>query len=79
MKILGIFNGVGKTTGNIYTVLHVAKEFEAYQKENARGLATESVYIPTKIDLDVGDEIELVYAKGFGGKAIVKDVKVLTK
>lgn len=74
MKIVGLLFGVSKSSGKEYTVLHTVKEFDDYQKEKSKGVCTESVYVPTRLGVKVGDEIELVYDKGFEGKAIVKDV-----
>lgn len=79
MKVLGYFRGTTKQTKKDYTVIHVSKEFEDYQRENAVGFATESIYVPNRIDLNIGDEIELEYDKGFGGQAIVKNVKILER
>ena len=77
VKVVGILNGVSKETRKEYTVLHVVKDFEEYRKPFSQGVCTENVYVPDKINVNVGDIVEFVYTKGYQGKAVVKAVDVI--
>lgn len=77
MKIVGITRGTSKK--NLpFTVLHVIGEFDDYQAQRSSGKKAENIYIGKNINVNLEDEVNLVYGVGFGGKAIVKDVIVLS-
>lgn len=77
MQVVGIFRGKTKDKNDDYTVIHVIGDFEDYQQENAIGNKAESHYVKGYVDVNLGDEIELVYGIGYQGKAIVKGISVL--
>ena len=77
VKVVGILHGVSKETKRDYTVLHVLKEFEEYQKPFSVGQCTESVYVRDNINVNVGDIVEILYTKGYQGKAVVFAVNVI--
>lgn len=76
MQVLGIQRGK-KKSGDDFTVLHVMREFDDYEAKTGTGVACENVFIGKNIPyVNVGDDIELVYGKGFQGKAVIKDIKL---
>ena len=77
MQILGI-QRITKQNGQNVTVLHVTRDFDEYESRNGQGIACENIYIGKPLPyLKLGDYIDLVYAKGFMGKAVIRDVVVL--
>lgn len=77
-KVVGILRGISKRTGKEFTVLHVVKDWDDYQLENADGSAVDTHYIKGHVEIDVGDEFEPVYGVGYEGKAIVRSVTILS-
>jgi hypothetical protein len=79
MKVVGITRGKTKEKKKPFTVLHLIGDFDDYQIENSEGNTAQNVYVAGDQDVEVGDEIELVYGVGFEGKAVVKGINVLLK
>lgn len=79
-KVIGMEKYISKSTGSLNTILHVMEEFERWQQEKgAIGMKADTVFIPfdcTK-DVHIGDEIRLIYGKGYGGKAVVNDIDIM--
>lgn len=77
-RILGFIVSETKT-GNVGTTLYVEIEHDTYRRENARkcsGNACCSEYIrgDYSANLTVGQEVILVYGKGYEGKAVLVNV-----
>lgn len=81
-QIIGIVVRKGKT-GAKWTTLHLVGQHDKYSVENAevchgsRVLTeTTSAELPA---VQVGDTVELLYAKGFEDKAVLRSVLVVEK
>lgn len=75
MKVVGIFRGQNKENKS-FTVLHVIKDFDDYQLDNAEGNAVDTLFIRGQLKVDIGNEIDPIYGVGYQGKAIVKDIVI---
>lgn len=78
-KIVGLVRGTSKAKNTPYTVLHCVTDFEEYQLPYADGNKVQEAFIRGYLDVEVGDEVELVYGVGYEGKAIVTGVNVLDR
>ena len=77
-KILGYFVSETKK-GNIGTTIFFETEHDEYQRANAQkceGVACRSEYMngDWSDKLKPGQEVTLVYAPGYQGKAVVRDI-----
>ena len=77
-KIIGYVTGTTKK-GSPYTILHGVFDFNEYEKLNgAQGQKVMDIYVPFPVpNLTVGSSAVIVYGVGFGGKAVVTDVKII--
>ena len=81
-QILGIVKRKSKT-GAIYTTLHMIGQHDKYSVDNAEVcqgsrclIETTSAELPP---VQIGDEVELLYAKGFEDKAVLRGLIVTEK
>lgn len=81
-QVIGIVKRKSKT-GATYTTLHLVGPHDKYSVENAevcqgsRVIAeTTSATLPP---VNIGDEVELLYAKGFEDKAVLRSLIVSQK
>lgn len=77
-KILGFIVSETKS-GNVGTTLYLETEHDQYRRENARkciGNACCSEYIRGDYSgtLEVGQEVILVYGKGYEGRAVLVNI-----
>ncbi len=56
---------------------HFCDDFSVYDKEHAEcfGEQTINEYSSTKFDVNIGDEVKLIYGKGFQGRAQLIDIQ----
>lgn len=68
---------------NIWTTLFMTSEFDDYAKENSLSCLGQQTLVETTRyelpSLQIGDEVELLYAKGFEDKAVLRSVIVTQK
>lgn len=83
---MGMLEGIVTRTsknGKVGSTLYIGGEpMSEYNKGadiKCKGYECFSQYVPFVVDANPGDEIELVWDKGFQGKAYVKDVLVKHK
>ena len=77
MQVLGI-QRLTKKDGSEATILHVKRDFDEYELKTGEGFACENIYVGHSLPyLQLGDVIEIVYGKGFQGKAVIKDISVI--
>lgn len=80
MKIIGIKNGMSKK-GNEFSVISVSTDFSEYDKKSCVcvGQLAESHYIGgSHLPYDyLGQDCELIYSKGYDGKAVVSDIRLI--
>lgn len=81
-NVIGVVKRKSKT-GAIYTTLHLVGLFDDYTVKNAELCKGSCVLIETTSHelpvINVGDEVELLYAKGFEDKAVLRSVLVTQK
>lgn len=66
------------TKGYIY---NFADSFSKYDKEHAecRGSRVFSEYSKMSFDVNIGDEVDVIYDKGFQDKAVLVDILVVSE
>ncbi|MBE5967607.1 MAG: hypothetical protein E7255_11705 [Lachnospiraceae bacterium] len=66
------------TKGYLY---NFADSFSDYDKEHAecRGSQVFSEYSTKAFDVNVGDEVDVIYTKGFQNKAVLMDILVVSE
>lgn len=74
--VVGVRHGLTKEGKKPYTVVHLLHDFDDYMKAHGcSGQSAENVYVASNVDVEIGEQIQLVYGVGFGGKAIVTGIK----
>lgn len=78
-KIAGI-KVVTTKAGNKGYEYHIVSEFSDYDKTHAEcyGNQVLSEYSSQAFKVSVGDEVDLIYGKGFQGKAQLMDIRVVS-
>ncbi len=78
-KILGI-KEITTKAGKKGCEYHIADAFSEYDLEhsNCTGCQVISEYSSTLFPVKVGDEVDLVYGKGYQGKAQLVDIQLTT-
>lgn len=81
-QVIGLVKRKSKT-GAIYTTLHLIGQHDKYSVDNAELCQGSRVMTETTAyelpPVSIGDEIELLYAKGFEDKAVLRSVLVIKK
>lgn len=81
-QVIGIVKRKSKT-GAIYTTLHLVGPHDKYSVENAEVCQGSRVIVETTAaelpPVNIGDEVELLYAKGFEDKAVLRSLIVSQK
>lgn len=81
-QIIGIVKRKSKT-GAIYTTLHMVGQHDKYSVDNAEVCQGSRVMTETTAHelppVQIGDEVELLYAKGFEDKAVLRSLIVTEK
>lgn len=78
-KILGIKVTVNKL-GSKYYEYHFASTFSDYDKEHSEcyGNQVFSEFSTKAFHVSVGDEVDIIYGKGFQGKAQLIDIRTVS-
>lgn len=81
-QVLGIVKRKSKT-GAIYTTLHLIGNHDQYSVDNAEVCQGSRCLIETTAaelpPVQIGDEVELLYAKGFEDKAVLRSLIITQK
>ena len=81
-QVIGLVKRKSKT-GAIYTTLHLIGQHDKYSVDNAEVCQGSRVMTETTAHdlppVTIGDEIELLYAKGFEDKAVLRSLLVTKK
>jgi len=81
VKIVGIKKMPNSKDANrIGTTIYYTQVFDSYSRERAvymDGMAVASDFTYNPIECHVGDEVQLLYAKGFQDKATLAGVQVV--
>ena len=81
-QVLGIVKRKSKT-GAIYTTLHLIGSHDKYSVDNAEVCQGSRCLVETTAaelpPVQIGDEVELLYAKGFEDKAVLRSLIITQK
>lgn len=81
-QVIGIVKRKSKT-GATYTTLHLVGNHDKYSVDNAEVCQGSRVMAETTSSelppVQIGDEVELLYAKGFEDKAVLRSIIVTQK
>lgn len=81
-QVLGIVKRKSKT-GAIYTTLHLIGNHDKYSVDNAEVCQGSRCLVETTASelppVQIGDEVELLYAKGFEDKAVLRSLIITQK
>lgn len=80
VKLVGI-KGITTKTGTKGYEYSFLGDYSDYDKEHAEcvGNAVFTEYSPRDLKMNVGDDVELIYAKGFQGKAQLLEARVISE
>lgn len=78
-KLIGV-KVITTKSGNKGFEYHFADDFSEYDKEHAECFGNQvfSEYSSKAFKVNVGDEVDIIYGKGFQGKAQLMDIFVCT-
>lgn len=79
-KLVGVKVITVKSTGKKGYMYFFLSDFPDFEKNNADcyGNSVFSEYSSKAFNVNVGDEVDVVYSKGFQGKAQLMDILVVT-
>ena len=81
-QVLGIVKRKSKT-GTVYTTLHLIGNHDQYSVDNAEVCQGSRCLIETTAaelpPVQIGDEVELLYSKGFEDKAVLRSLIITQK
>ena len=79
-RILGIKKGKNKE-GNPSYVYYFSDDYSDYERNNAEclGSPVSSIYSSKDFKVNVGDELELIYGRGFQDKAVLKEIRIISE
>lgn len=81
-QVIGLVKRKSKT-GATYTTVHLVGQHDKYSVDNAEVCQGSRVMAETTSyelpPVNIGDEVELLYAKGFEDKAILRSLLVVQK
>lgn len=80
IKLVGVKIITVKSSGNKGYMYYFIGDFSDYEKKNAEvyGNSVFSEYSSKLFNVSVGDEVDIVYSKGYQDKAQLMDILVVT-